>query len=316
MHRRIALSLLAVALAAVAAPAQVEVVPGVRFVRGTFTPGSQPDGNSVVFDAPEGLVVVDTGRHAAHTQAVLGYAKGAGRPIAAVVNTHWHLDHISGNAAVRAAHPGLRVYASGALEGALSGFLANSRRQLQEMLQGELPAAQRTAFEQEIQRIDLGMKLGPDVVVTAAGERPIAGRAFHVGLEPHSVTAGDVWLLDRSRGVLVAGDLVTLPAPFLDTACPAKWKASLDRLAGIGFDVLIPGHGAPLTRTQFLVYRDAFAALLSCAAGAAGKQSCIEGWVAAVAPLHDTDEKFTRALMDYYVDLLRGGTLACPTAAG
>ena len=32
-------------------------------------PGSQPDGNSVIIDAPEGFVVVDTGRHASSLPA-------------------------------------------------------------------------------------------------------------------------------------------------------------------------------------------------------------------------------------------------------
>ena len=50
-------------------------------------------------------------------------------------------------------------------------------------------------------------------------------------LEARAVTAGDVWLFDPATRVLAAGDLVTLPAPFLDTACPERWKAALDRVA-------------------------------------------------------------------------------------
>jgi len=29
---------------------------------------------------------------------------------------------------------------------------------------------------------------------------------------------------------LIAGDLVTLPVPFLDTACPNGWRKALDTL--------------------------------------------------------------------------------------
>ena len=302
-----ALVLLSGGLLTAAPPALV--VPGVRLLRGAFAPGAQPDGNSVIFDAPGGLVVIDTGRHAAHTQAILDFSESAGRPIVAVVNTHWHLDHIGGNAAIRAAHPGVRFYASGALEGALGGFLASYRSQLAEMLKSDPPAGQKSAFEAEIRLIDQGMKLAPDVVIERGGIVPMGGAPFRLGLEAGAVTAGDVWLLDESRGILVAGDLITLPAPFLDTACPARWKESLDRLAALEFDLVIPGHGAPLTRPQFEIYRKAFGSLLDCAAGQQEKEKCVDGWVAAIAPLEPGDEAFTRTLMRYYVDLLRGDAL-------
>ena len=109
-------------------PAAVEVAPGVWLLPGGFAPGAQPDGNTVLFSAPGGLVVVDTGRHAAHADAVLALARAAGAPIAAVVNTHWHLDHVGGNPRLRAAYPALRVHASRAIEGARTGFLAAYRR--------------------------------------------------------------------------------------------------------------------------------------------------------------------------------------------
>lgn len=156
--RRVAFALLIMALlAAPVAMAQFEV-PGIRLLRGTFTPGTQPDGNTVLLDAPEGLIVVDTGRHVAHTQKILEFAKSSGRPIVAVVNTHWHLDHIGGNAAIRAAYPGVRVYASNALEAALTGFLSNYRQQLQQMLQTPKDAAQREAFEAEVRLIDFSIQ--------------------------------------------------------------------------------------------------------------------------------------------------------------
>src|SRR5690349_2506517 len=52
------------------APDAIEVAPGVHLLRGAFVPGSQPDGNTVILKAPDGLIVIDTGRHAAHTQRI------------------------------------------------------------------------------------------------------------------------------------------------------------------------------------------------------------------------------------------------------
>jgi glyoxylase-like metal-dependent hydrolase (beta-lactamase superfamily II) len=283
-----------------------ELIPGVSVIRGAFAPGSQPDGNSVILDAPDGLIVVDTGRHVTHTQAIVDFAKRVKKPIRAVVNTHWHLDHIGGNALLRREYPDLRVYAAGTLKDALSGFLANYRKQLDDIIPKTEDAKQRAAYEAEVRLIDSGAALAPDVVVTGAETRSIAGRELLIGLESSAVTAGDVWLLDAKTGLLIAGDLVTLPAPFLDTACPTRWASSLDTLARMEFDLLVPGHGAPMTRKQFDVYRGGFRSLLQCAAGKDEKQVCIDGWIATVAPLMPAhDERFTRGLMGYYVDQLR-----------
>jgi glyoxylase-like metal-dependent hydrolase (beta-lactamase superfamily II) len=287
--------------------AQSEVAPGIQLIRGRFVPGTQPDGNTVIFAAPDGLVVMDTGRHAQHTQTLLDFAAAEKAPIAAVVNSHWHLDHIGGNALVRRAFPKVTIYASDALAEARTGFLANYHRQLEEMIVAKTTAPDAASrFRTELALIDDAAHLAPDVVIDAPGVRKIAEREFEVGLERYAVTAGDVWLFDRQSGVLASGDLVTLPAPFLDTACAPRWKESLDRIGRKNFELLIPGHGPPLTHRQFDVYRAAFGSLLQCAGSDATKASCIDGWINGIAPLIRPDEQaFTRSLMDYYVDVLR-----------
>src|SRR5262249_12882717 len=118
MPRALPWTLLLLASSAQAAP---DLPPGITLVPGAFVPGSQPDGNSIVLDAPKGLIVVDTGRHPEHTAAILEVARASGKPIVAVVNSHWHLDHVGGNPTVRRAFPQVRVYASGAIEEARKG---------------------------------------------------------------------------------------------------------------------------------------------------------------------------------------------------
>src|SRR5262249_34995749 len=134
----VAVVLAAPALADDTAPQPV--APGVTLIPGGIRPNRQPDGNTVIFDAPDGLIVMDTGRHAWHRQAILDFAKASGNPIAAVINSHWHLDHVSGNPALRAAYPGLKVYASNAIDAALTGFLAKNAADAKPYLgTGKLP---------------------------------------------------------------------------------------------------------------------------------------------------------------------------------
>ena len=291
-----------------AAVETVNVAPGVDLIAGSFVPGQQPDGNSLLFRTPQGLVVFDTGRHAEHTQKIIDYAREAGLPIKAVINSHWHLDHVGGNPRVRAAYPDVRVYASSAIDGAMSGFLANYRKQLVTAIAQAKDEKAAQSYRDEIAIIDAGRALYPDQVVDKTATRRIAGRNFEVHLQSRAVTAGDVWIFDPATRTLAAGDLVTLPVPLLDTACPERWKIALDDLAHIPFKILVPGHGAPMQRAQFDAYRRGYANLLACTAGAQAKSVCIDGWISDTGILlGENDRAFARTLLDYYIDQsLRG----------
>jgi glyoxylase-like metal-dependent hydrolase (beta-lactamase superfamily II) len=304
MSRLSVLSMVLVLSLTGAASAATSIAPGIDLVPGRFIPNHQPDGNSILFSAPDGLIVMDTGRHAEHTQQILDYAKQTGQPIRAVINSHWHLDHIGGNPRIRGAYPKVRIYASDALVEARKGFLADYRKQLDDAIVKSADDRQlQQSFRDEIAIIDTGAALAPDEVITQTRTLRIAGRKLELHLEKNSVTAGDVWVFDPAARVLAAGDLVTLPVPFLDTACPARWKSVLDDLAKADFKLLVPGHGAPIQRREFEAYRAAYGNLLACAASAKAKSECIDGWLSDVGTLiAEKDRLFAKSLLDYYVD--------------
>lgn len=303
--RRFFASCLAIVLAGpAAAPLQAAarpVAPGVRVLPGSLDSGRQPDANSVIFEGPDGVVVVDSGRHIEHAQALLD-AVGT-RPLVALVNTHWHLDHLGGNLVLRAARPRMVVYASSGVRGALDGWLADSRRDMLRLLADPGTAASlRRMVEIDVALVDAGARLLPDVVVGQPQPLAAAGLHLRLGLQTDAVTAGDVWVLDPRSRVLAAGDLVTLPVPFFDTACPSRWREALARLDRLDFALLVPGHGPVMTRADFGRWRGAYERLLQCAAGPAADADCSAGWIADLGPLLAADEHdAARRMLGYYL---------------
>ena len=280
-----------------------------KIIAGYFGEARAPDGNSVIFEGDKGLVVVDTGRHRDHQEKILAYARERGKPIAAIVNTHWHLDHSGGNAEIRAVYPEASIHTSNAVSGALEGFLARSLERARARLADQkVPEEQKAEARLGVAAMEDRRNLLPDVPVTGPSTLDAGGRSLQLHLAAHAATEGDVWLYDPATRTAVAGDLVVVPAPFFDTGCAQGWKNALADIARVPFTTLVPGHGPAMTRTQFVSYRKAFDRLVDCAEGDAAKAICIDGWLADAAEFlpADQDRKDARALLDYYfAEILR-----------
>lgn len=298
-------ALIAACLLVLAGCAATPAAPlGWHLVNGSFEPNRGPDGNSIFLDAPGGLILVDTGRHPAHRDRLLAYVRARGRPIVAIVNTHWHLDHSTGNAEIRAAYPGAELYATQAIEGALAGFLRDSReRTAARLAAGQVPPEREAEVRRFLAVMDHPESLRPTHAVTRSQAVTIAGRRLELNVAPFAATEADLWIRDPAAGLVIAGDLVVAEVPFMDTACAIGWRRALDRLASTSFTTLIPGHGAPMDRGQFLAWRGAFDNLLDCAASAASRADCIAGWrrdaAAFIAPGR---EALIDEMTGYYLD--------------
>lgn len=294
----------------VSAPPPEAIAPGVTLLRGAMLPMRGPDGNTVVFDAPQGLIVVDTGRHDWHSDGILAFAAARGKQVAAIVNTHWHLDHASGNGRIKAAHPGARLYTTTAVDRALAegGFLArNLAVQRPRLDDPGVSAAEKEEIAIFVQTMAERADLRPAVAIGKDGALRLAGRKLDLRVTDRAVTDADLWLYDRKTGIAVIGDLVTLPAPFFETACPDRWRAALDQVWALPFKSAIPGHGEPMSRAQFDSYRGAFNAFMDCVASDAAPAQCAGAWQAGVATLLG-DERMRRMALEYaeyYVGMLR-----------
>jgi glyoxylase-like metal-dependent hydrolase (beta-lactamase superfamily II) len=294
----------------VAPESPVEVAPGMHLIRTVGAPGRGPDGNTIIFDAPEGLIVVDTGRHTQLTDAILAFAKQRQRPIAAIVNTHWHLDHASGNGRLKAVYPKAQIYTTTAIDKVLApgGFLARNLESTKKQLSEVTDPVRRDEMQIFITTMEASKDLRPDVPVTRSGSLSLAGKTLDVRVTDKAVSDADVWIYDTSSRVAVIGDIVTMPVPYFETACPDRWRASMDEVWATPFETAIPGHGRPMTREQFDVYRKAFTGFVACVRSEKPAAACGTTWVEGTASLIGDDPARRKAIaanMEYYVGYLR-----------
>ena len=275
-----------------------------HLIPGSVPMDKGPDGNSIFLDAPKGLILVDTGRHPEHAAKLIDYARERGRPIAAIVNTHWHLDHTTGNLDIRQAYPDAQVYATLAIDGALTGFLARSRQQSDERLaDSKTPEAEKVQLLRARSRLDNPDSLRPTIPVKQSGSMKIAGRKLDVHVAPNAATEADLWLYLPKERIAIVGDLVVDIVPFMDTACPDGWKKALDEVADTDFVTLIPGHGAPMDRAQFRQWKLAFDNFIDCGKSAQIEEICVAGWKSDAAPFIDVEHSaYAIAAAKYYLE--------------
>ena len=298
--RRIVLAAI-LASAATAAPA---LPSGYHLISGAVPLNSGPDGNTIVIDAPKGLIVVDTGRHPEHAQAILDYARQRGKPIAAIVNSHWHLDHTTGNWDLRQAYPHVDVYASDALKGALVTFLADGKANAEKQLADpKTPPAARDQILRGRAVLDHPERIAPNHIVTKSGRMTIAGRSLDVHLARFAASEGDVWFYDPRTKVAVVGDLVVDIVPFMDTACADGWSKALGEVAKVPFTTLIPGHGPVMSSADFEAWRTAYDNFVKCGHSDTDKKTCIDAWSRDAAQFIDAEHKnYAREAAEYYLD--------------
>ena len=284
-------------------------------VGGSFQPFSQPDGNSLILYGPEGAFVIDTGRHPEHLTAIKQGMSGIGMTPVAIINTHWHLDHVSGNPELKAAFPEIKVYATSAIDAALATFLARTAEAYRKAIaENNIPIGARADIEGDLATIARGAELRPDVIVDESRDMAIAGRPLSLRVAHRAVTERDLWVYDAAEKRAIVGDLVTVPVPFLDTACPEGWLKALDEVAASGAEQIVPGHGPIMDMAEFGAWKGAFTDFIECARGQGALETCSAGWLKRAARWIGPDTARAGAMAGYYGDLIRSGKLDgyCP----
>ncbi len=158
-----------------------------------------------------------------------------------VIMTHTHLDHIGCIEEILKAAPGAELWVHGEEAAALE--------------EGD----ERTVYGMEMfkQMCQAQYRLKDGAFALKVQHRLEDGEVLHIGGETWEVlhipghSAGGIALYDRSRGILIPGDVVYADYSIgrfdLHGADASALRQSLSRLADLQVKVLLPGHNRVLT---------------------------------------------------------------------
>lgn len=257
-----------------------QLADGVYAVIRKDPPGLMVDANNVFIVNEDDVIVVDANGAPAITRDVLAaLRKITPKPVTAVINTHYHDDHIRGNSVYRDAFPGVafiaHVFAREYLpvQGAVNrkSFLEDGPpfvTQLRGMLKdgksltgGALTAEERTSMASDIDLADLVLRDGaaaetvlPTTVVTdrlrlQRGRRTID--ILHLG---SGHTAADLVIHLPQERIVITGDLVVWPVPLVGDpqSHVGTWSAALEAIRALKPATIVPGHGPVLRDDRYL----------------------------------------------------------------
>ncbi|HKB65390.1 MAG TPA: MBL fold metallo-hydrolase [Pyrinomonadaceae bacterium] len=260
----------------------VKLAEGIYAAIRTEPPGLTVNGNSVFIINDDDVVVVDTTLTPGTAKEELAaLRKLTSKPVKYIINTHWHDDHIMGNQVYRDAFPGVEFIAHAATrdylpttglrnrklamsEQGYPGFIAFLKKQLQDnqsVLGGLMDDEERATYASDIKIAERYMAENPGVeivlpTITLTDRLTLhrGNRIIDIRYLGRGHTSGDLVINLPKEGILIAGDLVIWPVPYVGNpqSHPGDWGATLEKLMGLNPTVIVPGHGPVLHDNSYL----------------------------------------------------------------
>ena len=195
--------------------------------------------NSGIIVGDDGVIVIDTQATPSMADDVIArVAKVTDKPIKYVLLTHYHAVRVLG----ASAYKGAEILASDATR----GLIAERGKQDMDSEIGRFPRLFRAA--ESIPGLTWPTITFPDQISVWLGRREV--RIMHIG---RGHTAGDVIAIVPDAGVVFTGDLVEYKsACYCGDAHFTDWPATLDHLAEMQANALVPGRGAALTTPEMV----------------------------------------------------------------
>jgi cyclase len=253
----------------------VKLAEGVYTIRHPDAPDTFPQGNTTVVVGDNAVLVVDSCyMPSSAREDIAQIRQWTTKPVRYLVNTHWHYDHTMGNGVYAEAFPQLNIIAQvetrNQMKGYNPGWFArfparadrfrkmldsgknNDGKPLTDIDKRDLAtaitgvAAVQQEFKFLVDRI-------PDTTFQDELDVDLGSRKVQIRHLGRGNTAGDAIIYLPVEKILVAGDLLDHPVPYLGGGFPFEEVATLERMAQLDAQTIVPGHGDVLHDKRYLM---------------------------------------------------------------
>jgi glyoxylase-like metal-dependent hydrolase (beta-lactamase superfamily II) len=250
-----------------------------QLAEGLYAIQHEPNGNTTVIIGDRQVFVVDSCfLPSAARQDIAQIRKWTDKPVSFVLNTHFHNDHNLGNRVYMDAFPTVTIIAqvetkkdmdmfgpgslmreaktkSDLLHMQSSGkgpdgkdLTADDRNQLKDAL------VQQEAVIEELRGIKFQsatMTFDHNLTID------LGNREVQVKYLGRGNTSGDAVVFLPQEKIVITGDLLVYPIPYFYDGYPIEWIQTLQNLAALDADTVVPGHGPILHgKAQIYLVRD------------------------------------------------------------
>jgi cyclase len=253
-----------------------KITDGVYVIRHQDAPDTFPQGNTTVIIGEREVLVVDSCYlPSSAREDIEQIRQWTTRPVRYLLNTHWHYDHTMGNGTYAAAFPELQIIAHvetrRQMEGYNPGWFAKypqRAERFKQILATGKDADGKTLTE--IQKKDYAKALAgvepvasefktivdrlPNLTFEQGLDLNLGNREVQIKFLGRGNTAGDTIVYLPKEKILVAGDLVDHPVPYLGGGYPSELIKTLRRIAQLDMQTIVPGHGDVLQGSASQAY--------------------------------------------------------------
>jgi cyclase len=250
-----------------------------KLAEGVYEIQHEPNGNTTVIIGDRQVFVVDTCfLPSAAREDLAQIRQWTNKPVSFVLNSHFHNDHNFGNRIYMDAFPAVTVIAHVETKKEMDLFGPGSARRegqtaidYQKMLDsGKAPDGSaltdedRAQVKKAITRVlahtdELKAVTFQSATLTFDHDFTIdlGHREVQVKFLGRGNTGGDAVVYLPKEKIVITGDLVVAPIPYIYDGYPTEWVQTLQNLAQLEAGTIVPGHGPVMhDKAQIILIRD------------------------------------------------------------
>lgn len=242
-----------------------KLAEGVYMIRHKDAPDTFPQGNTTVIIGDREVLVVDSCYlPSSAREDIAQIRQWTDKPVRYLVNTHWHFDHTMGNGTYWEGFPSLTIIAHNATAKQSTGYnpgwferFPKRGERLKQILDSgndpngkPLTDGEKKEYAEAIAGIapvhaefKTIVDRTPNLTFETEISLNLGNREVQIKHLGRGNTAGDAIVYLPKEKILVTGDLLDHPVPYLFSGYPSEFVNTLRKMNQLDFQTVVPGHG-------------------------------------------------------------------------